>query len=482
MSRLRTLLTSFGVLALLLLAGLTPAPAAHAAGTGDDYPAALRTAAKDSLVDPWRFYNRECVSFVAWRLNQQGGTTSAPWSFSNFMTGPNGTSVQFGNAYQWLDAARKGGWTYDRTPRVGAVAYWDVGQASATSLGHVAVVTEVNADGTVDIEEYNWSTRGGYGQRSNVRAPYYLHIRDEDPVTRVTASTRYALSARTSATAFPAGVPVAYVATSARYADGLTAAPAAARGSGPLLLVGRTTFPSSVAAELARLRPARIVVIGGPAVVSDDVVAALAGCTTGTVSRVTGATRYELSARTSAAAYPAGVPVAYVATGGRYPDGLSAGPAAAVGGGPLLLTPRGSLPAATAAELKRLRPGRIVVVGGPTIVSDDVVAALRGLTSGSVTRVLGASRYVLSARLSATAFPAGVPVAYVATGSRYADGLSGSAAASAKGGPQLLVPADSLPAATVAELTRLRPARIVVLGGPSAVSAAVLDALGAYVR
>lgn len=92
------------LLAVVLVAvGLTMttsllAPAAHAAATGDDYPGYLKSAAQDSLVDPWNFYNRECTSFAAWRLNQQGGHSSAPWSFTNAMRGPNGVSVKFGNA------------------------------------------------------------------------------------------------------------------------------------------------------------------------------------------------------------------------------------------------------------------------------------------------------------------------------------------------------------------------------------------------
>ncbi|MFC3454818.1 hypothetical protein [Amycolatopsis speibonae] len=35
-----------------------------AAGT-DDYPAPWRSAAQDSLLDSWGYYNRECTSFVA---------------------------------------------------------------------------------------------------------------------------------------------------------------------------------------------------------------------------------------------------------------------------------------------------------------------------------------------------------------------------------------------------------------------------------
>lgn len=44
---------------------------AFAYNTGDDYPEKYKNAAKDSLVDEWNFYNRECTSFTAWCLNSE---------------------------------------------------------------------------------------------------------------------------------------------------------------------------------------------------------------------------------------------------------------------------------------------------------------------------------------------------------------------------------------------------------------------------
>ena len=76
------------------------------------------------------------------------------------------------------------------------------------------------------------------------------------------------------------------------------------------------------------------------------------------------------------------MPVAYVATGEAYPDAITGGPAAARDGGPILLVRRDSVPAATAAELGRLRPDRIVIVGGTGAVSAGGASALAAYTSG----------------------------------------------------------------------------------------------------
>jgi putative cell wall-binding protein len=48
-----------------------------------------------------------------------------------------------------------------------------------------------------------------------------------------------------------------------------------------MLLVTADSIPSEVAAELARLKPQRIVVLGGPAVLSQAVVNQLAAYSTG---------------------------------------------------------------------------------------------------------------------------------------------------------------------------------------------------------
>ncbi|HUF07110.1 MAG TPA: cell wall-binding repeat-containing protein [Candidatus Binatia bacterium] len=195
-------------------------------------------------------------------------------------------------------------------------------------------------------------------------------------------------------------------------------------------------------------------------------------------SRLAGADRYATAASVSASTFASGAPVAYVATGAAFPDALAAGPAAHRSGGPVLLTGTSFLPAATASELARLRPARIVVLGGAGAVSDAVVEQLRPhATTGSVTRLAGADRYATAAAVSAATFPAGVPVAYVATGRDFPDALAGGVAAARQGGPVLLVTANGVPSPTASELNRLRPTSIVVLGGTGVVSDAVLAAL-----
>jgi spore germination protein YaaH/putative cell wall-binding protein len=195
--------------------------------------------------------------------------------------------------------------------------------------------------------------------------------------------------------------------------------------------------------------------------------------------RLGGPDRYATAAAVSAHSFGPGASVAYVATGANFPDALAAGPAAAQGRGPVLLVQPNRVTTPTVNELIRLRPQRIVVVGSAGVVSDGVKEALQRYTTGTVTRIAGPDRYATAAAISAAHFPA-APVVYLATGENYPDALSGGAAAGVQGGPILLVTSSGIPAATQAELNRLRPARIVVLGSSGVVSDAVLAAARAW--
>ena len=150
------------------------APQAQLTGSsvavGNDYP---WPNANPKNSDPYAFFYRECTSFVAWRMNRDAGTTSKPYSFTNFMRGGH-----WGNAGHWRANASALGYTHNSTPAVGAVAWWP---ATAKSVGHVAYVDAVNADGSVNVEEYNLHLDHKYGTRTHIHAVEYIHIHDQDP-------------------------------------------------------------------------------------------------------------------------------------------------------------------------------------------------------------------------------------------------------------------------------------------------------------
>ena len=291
-------------------------------------------------------------------------------------------------------------------------------------------------------------------------------------VDRLAGADRYATAAAISAGTFSPGVAVAFIATGATFPDSLAAGSPAGRLKAPVLLATLNELPPATRAELDRLDPKSIVVLGGTAVLSAAVESALDPYTAGTVSRIAGADRFATAARISARYFSPGAPVAYIATGRSFPDALSAGAAAARLGGPVLLVDQGGIPSVVRSELQRLAPRRIVVVGGPAAVSDAVATGLGSFTSGGVTRQSGADRFATAAAVSAAAFPrdSGLTV-HVASGAGFADAVAGVPAAATRGAPLLLTTRTSLPATTAAELRRLDPQRVRLLGGEAVIAA-----------
>ena len=122
-------------------------------------------------------------------------------------------------------------------------------------------------------------------------------------VSRIAGHDRYWTAAMLSAATFDPGVPVVYIATGQTFPDALAAGPAAGHDGGPILLVTKDSIPASVATELTRLNPGRIVVLGGTGTISTAVQTALGTYTSGSVTRIAGSDRYQTASLLSAAVF-----------------------------------------------------------------------------------------------------------------------------------------------------------------------------------
>jgi putative cell wall-binding protein len=201
------------------------------------------------------------------------------------------------------------------------------------------------------------------------------------------------------------------------------------------------------------------------------------------ITRVSGTDRYATAAAIADAGWPSPLPsgsTLLLATGENYPDAVAGAAAAGHLDVPLLLTTHAALSASAAAEISRLKPANVALLGSTSAI-DDAVSAQVAALGPHVVRWQGANRYETAAAVSKATYPDGAINVYLATGSAFPDALAGAALAAVTGGPLLLTDPHTLPDATAAELARLHPAAIVVLGSTSAVSDGVADAAVAAV-
>lgn len=120
---------------------------------GDGYP---YCGEQDSYGDPWNLYNRECVSYAAWRISEGYGRKVYPFNWS-------GTA--HGSAFDWINRApngeyyAKGAWRVS-DPQPGDAVVLPI-VPGFSPIGHVMVVESANGD-WVRVSQYNFFGTGEY--------------------------------------------------------------------------------------------------------------------------------------------------------------------------------------------------------------------------------------------------------------------------------------------------------------------------------
>jgi putative cell wall-binding protein len=291
---------------------------------------------------------------------------------------------------------------------------------------------------------------------------------------RFAGQDRYGTAANISGVTFGDGAEIVYIATGESFADSLAGGAAAAQENGPILLASVDELPETTRTELNRLVPDEVRVLGGTGAISEETFAAIEDATTAeTVIRIAGTNRYTTAVEVSQKTFEPGVAAVFIVGGTGAADALSAGAAAASQGGPVLLVQQDTIPDTVAAELGRLDPGRITIVGGTGAVSAGVEAALAQYTDGNVGRLAGPDRFRTSAAVSFAHFVAPVDKVFLANGFGFADALAGTPAAAAANGPLLLTKPNCIPESVQTEIDRLAPNQIVLLGGSGSLGAGV---------
>lgn len=115
----------------------------------------------DHSVDTWGMFNRQCVSYTAFKV-AASGRTMPKWGL-----------MHSANANDWDDLARSYRIPVDRNPRAGDVAISNSGY-----YGHAMYVEHVYGDGTILISQYNAGWDGRYStNRISASGLEFIHFR-----------------------------------------------------------------------------------------------------------------------------------------------------------------------------------------------------------------------------------------------------------------------------------------------------------------
>jgi surface antigen len=119
------------------------------------YPAKWASAAQDSTVDSWGMYNRECVSYTAWKVYQTYG-------YMPYWGG-------VGNANEWPFDAYRAGIATGSTPQVDSVAI-----SMSGYYGHAMWVEKISGD-MIYVSQYNYNLNGEYSEMW-VNGSHFIYI------------------------------------------------------------------------------------------------------------------------------------------------------------------------------------------------------------------------------------------------------------------------------------------------------------------
>lgn len=337
-----------------------------------------------------------------------------------------------------------------------------------------------------ELNHYNWAAAytSPYTDYGNREYPEYKGPACPVPgMYRAAGETRYATMASLLPKApWKAGRTVV-LASGSNYPDALAAASLAGAYDAPIVLTEPNSLSVDAADMIEQLSPKVIYVVGGEAAVSKAAVDTAAyyaadGCK---VFRIAGDTRLETSLAIAKRVLQksAASDTLIVATGFNYADALSISPFAFAYKSPIFLCGSNGLSDDAVSYISEAGFKNAIIVGGTAVVPERVKQQLMGagISSGSITRLAGSTRYETSAKIMSYAVNAGMNVSnvYLATGKNFPDALAAGPVAGKLLAPLLLVD-PGIEYAHIVLSNYLGNVNVAtVVGGTSAVSA--IDAL-----
>lgn len=164
-------------------------------------------------------------------------------------------------------------------------------------------------------------------------------------------------------------------------------------------------------------------------------------------------------------------------------DGLTATPLASAKGAPILLTENNRLPQETTDELKRLNPSNIIVIGGESVVSENVIKDIKNIKKDiKVERVGGIDRYDTSLKIAKELDKTNdITKIYIGAGDGEADALSISPVAGREKSPILLTPKNGLKEESLNYIKKENISDAYFIGGDSKISNEAINQVDAVI-
>ncbi|MCP8392988.1 N-acetylmuramoyl-L-alanine amidase [Clostridioides difficile] len=223
------------------------------------------------------------------------------------------------------------------------------------------------------------------------------------PITELTGSDRYETAVKISKEGWKNGSDKVVIINGDVSIDGIISTPLATTYNAPILLVEKNNVPNSVKSELKRLNPKDIIIIGDENAISKTTANQIKSTVNASQTRLNGSNRYETSLLIAKEIDKNhDVEKIYItnANGGEV-DALTIAAKAGQDKQPIILTDKDSITDNTYKWLKSEDLQNAYFIGGPQMISTNVINKVNDITKDNVTnnRVYGADRHETNANV-----------------------------------------------------------------------------------
>lgn len=262
------------------------------------------------------------------------------------------------------------------------------------------------------------------------------------------------------------------------YWDALSASALAGALRAPVLLSGRDALPQETIDQLQRLGTKRAYLVGGRSVMSNAVVDQLHALG---ISTVTVAGKRAQDTSNMVARKLPSSDVCFIATSWGYQDALSASSFAYAKKAPIFLAnDAGMLDRSTLACIRSKNFKRVVLIGGESVLTPELVQQLNQAGVKNIQRIAGETAYDTSALFAQWALNHGMRAnnMAIATGYGYEDALVGAALCGKKGSVMVLADDSNTTAVDlIVDAQKNKISNYYILGGQSVVGERVSEGL-----
>ena len=223
------------------------------------------------------------------------------------------------------------------------------------------------------------------------------------PITELTGSDRYETAVKISKEGWKNGSDKVVIINGDVSIDGIISTPLATTYNAPILLVEKNNVPNSVKSELKRLNPRDVIIIGDENAISKTTANQIKSTVNASQTRLKGSNRYETSLLIAKEIDKNhDVEKVYItnANGGEV-DALTIAAKAGQDKQPIILTDKDSITDNTYKWLKSEDLQNAYFIGGPQMISTNVINKVNDITKDNVTnnRVYGADRHETNANV-----------------------------------------------------------------------------------